>query len=561
MEYLGRPFTLEENLLDGAGSSTCTIQEGLSGRSTPSFASPEEAYAAELGEFEHQWRDILGSIQDTTFGDGRFYFSDVVACADEAEADDVCTQLIDRGRDYRGNLLIISRHGDHVHAIHDCPYSNRYVNTFKHLCLYDSKCVVTYRSCRCTFLQSPFVQANLRRTSRKRRRISTLGARDWRNILLYFSEGGRTIDFIKVRGSARRVPVSTSRVEINRPRGTGEVELVGGCGLNYKYDVSSAVEDGTTHRRGKRAVSHLRQHSQPQGGQGIIQKMEKVLMSSPVCPMIGIVDSDLWLNDPDLMYLRKDNKTVQNVLDTWAQKTCRWSIFDFNTFYSRDNCTPLFWAGYREFDSVYYDVEQSLEVVDRLLKFQCNQDAVQVQEFLQDCFVVMERKIPKLGTLLIKSAPSAGKNFLMEVFLDYYWNRGQLGNLNKNNQFGLQEAAGKRILLWDEPNYESGMVETLKNVTAGHPFCARVKCKGDAAVYSTPLIILTNRNISLLSNPAFNDRMRVHHWVPASFLKDYNKKPNPLCLYPLMLRWGIILPNPMNFVSTEMHFEDFIDSE
>lgn len=287
--------------------------------------------------------------------------------------------------------------------------------------------------------------------------------------------------------------------------------------------------------------------------------MEEILRTAPVCPMIGIVDSDKWLNDPDLMYMRKDNKIVNNVLDTWAQKTCRWSIFDFNSFYSEPDCTPLFWSGYREFDNVYYTVEESLAIVDKLLRFQCNDDPVQVQEFLQDCFVVCERQVPKLGTLLIKSQPSAGKNYMMEIFLDYYWNRGQLGNLNKHNQFGLQECQGKRILLWDEPNYESGMVEQLKNVTAGHPFSARVKCKGDAAVYSTPLIILTNRNISLINNKAFEDRMRCHYWSPAPFLKPLTKKPNPLCLYPLMLRWNIILPNPMNFV--EMNFEQLIEDE
>lgn len=322
---------------------------------------------------------------------------------------------------------------------------------------------------------------------------------------------------------------------------------MGACGNNYQHDISEAVQDGEVTRRGKRAVSHLRDVARSQGS-GTVQKMEKILIDNPCCPMVGIVNSEQWLNDPDLMYVRKDNKMVNNVIDTWCQKTCRWTIYDFNTFYSRETCKPTFWAGYRSVDDVYYDIEMSLEIVEQVLKAQFHGDPVQVKEFLQSLLNVVERKIPKLGSLLIKSPPNAGKNFFCEIALDYYWNRGQLGNLTRHNQFGLQEAVGKRILLWDEPNYEPGMIETLKNVTAGHAFCARVKSQADCAVYSTPLIILTNNEISLCYDPAFATRIKQYNWKPLPFLEQYTKKPTPLCFYPLMLRWGIIMPNPFDLI-------------
>lgn len=367
--------------------------------------------------------------------------------------------------------------------------------------------------------------------------------------MLYFTTGGREVSFLKVRGAVRRILGSTTHLEISRRGGDGEAEMVGGCRDNNQHDIRQAVEDGAFTRRGKRAVQNLHQGTRPDSS--LHQKIQKVITNYPCCPMIGIVNSDAWLNDDDLMYIRKDNKIVNNVLDAWAQKTCRWSIFDFNTFYSRDDCKPTFWAGYRAFEDVYYTIDESIHIVDKLLEAQFH-DNVQVKDFLHALFNVVERKVPKLGTILVHSPPNAGKNFFFEIVLDYYWNRGQLGNLNRHNQFGLQEAVGKRILLWDEPNYEPGMVETLKNVTAGHPFSARVKCQADCAVYSTPLIILTNRVISIMHGAAFETRIKQYRWSAQPFLEQYTKKPNPLCFYPLMLKWGIIMPNPMDMIINDV---------
>lgn len=362
--------------------------------------------------------------------------------------------------------------------------------------------------------------------------------------------------YLKVRGAQRRIPSTVEGVEDIRPRGDREEQILGACSNSYQHNVWKAEQDGKTNRRGKRAVQTLYNRTGGSGGKTLQEKIEHILITSPCCPMVGIVNTDAWLNDPDLMYIRKDNKIVNNVIDTWQQKTCRWTIFDFNTFYSHEACTPLFWAGYRVFDHVYYSVEQSLEYCEELLKYQFNDDNNMVRQFLQDCFDVFERRIPKLGTLAIKSMPNAGKNWFMEIFLDFYWNRGQLGQLTRHNLFGLQEACGKRILLWDEPNYEPGMIETLKNVTAGHPYTVRVKQQADCAVYSTPLIILTNNDLSLFHNDAFTTRIRKYLWKPCAMLADKDKKPNPLCVYPLMLKWGIILPSPYNMIDSVIDIDD-----
>lgn len=115
----------EEGGMGGSFGGSGSIQSGR-GRSGGTVDTVnEESRALQLGEFERDNGDVLGTISGTTFGAGRMYFSDVVAARDECEAEELCSELVRRGEFYRGEICIIAIHGDHVHVIHDCPYSNR----------------------------------------------------------------------------------------------------------------------------------------------------------------------------------------------------------------------------------------------------------------------------------------------------------------------------------------------------------------------------------------------------------------------------------------------------
>lgn len=125
MDLPGRPD--EESDMDGPSGSVSSIQSGRGRLPSTAATDAEDPYLTELGRFTDDNRDLLDRIQGTTFGPGRMYFSDVVACRDEGEAEELCAELVRRGEQYRGELIIIAIHGDHIHIVHDCPYSNRYV--------------------------------------------------------------------------------------------------------------------------------------------------------------------------------------------------------------------------------------------------------------------------------------------------------------------------------------------------------------------------------------------------------------------------------------------------
>ena len=118
-------------------------------------------------------------------------------------------------------------------------------------------------------------------------------------------------------------------------------------------------------------------------------------------------------------------------------------------------------------------------------------------------------------------------------------NYGQLGQANRHNVFAFQEAPNKRILVWNEPNYESSLTDTIKMMMGGDPYTVRVKHSMDTHVRRTPVIILTNNEVPFLAEKAFADRIVKFKWLAAPFLKDVEFKPYPMAFFDLLMKYNI----------------------
>ena len=142
-------------------------------------------------------------------------------------------------------------------------------------------------------------------------------------------------------------------------------------------------------RRSKRSAADSHQ-----GERGRIAiKIQDLMNNFPVCPVSMICNSEEYLKDPELMYVRADHKIYMNIIDSWMHKICRWNIFDFKNFYTQGKCAPVFHSGYMNTEDVYLDYESSMVVVEQLLRFQFNDDNIAVKNFLIDLFNVLERKM------------------------------------------------------------------------------------------------------------------------------------------------------------------------
>lgn len=474
---------------------------------------------AELGAVEGFLGPLVADILRTNFRVGSIYHSSVIIPRGGRNVDDLCDELIQAAGSYAGSFLLFSIHEDHIHAVHDCSWSNR--------------------SCRCAWKRAAgeeIVRGPLRRCFSTR----SLTEGDWFCVMLYFSTDGRRLRYLKIGATVRRFRSGLENISGVRYRKDGCERLVDCCQRQNQDHVHEARQAAHSSGSGKRAKRDV--VTRPRVHGDVIKEIEEIILNFPCTPLQNIVNSKHWLSNESLVYLRDNDKTVKNVLDAWQNKMCRWSIHDFWLFYNQPTCTPSFHAGHRSFDDVYYNLEESLEVLENLLKFQFEEDAGRVYTFLRDVYNICEMIIPKRNCMAILSPPSAGKNFFFDMIFSYYMVSGQLGMANRNNGFAFMEAVSKRILCWNEPNYEPAMIDTIKMIFAGDPYTVRVKCKPDGAIYRTPVIVMTNNPVSFLYDPAFADRIIQYTWSACPLLKEYTKKPNPLAFYVLLNKWGI-LPN------------------
>lgn len=205
------------------------------------------------------------------------------------------------------------------------------------------------------------------------------------------------------------------------------------------------------------------------------------------------------------------------------------------------SCEPqhlIFNAPIGNAEQYYMSIPDSLDVMEKLVAYQCNNNQNKINEFYTSLFNVLDKKVPKKNSIFILSAPNAGKNFFFDAFIHYCVNFGQMGNFNRYCAFPLMECVDRRIIIWNEPQMEASASETLKCILGGDTCNAKVKYLNDAVICRTPVIILSNNDL-FPKDEAFRSRMYKFDWRPAPFLKNYNKKPHPLSVYHLFKHYII----------------------
>lgn len=484
---------------------------------------------------KHEQREFIRDLAEKSFAqaqksDGQ-YIQDVVLTGSDDAAREFATYLQSLFRESGRGFYAVSCHDSHVHVLHDCSYSDG--------------------SCRCLWKKKARNQEGVefrRRLLRLRRRgIRELTLSDWKLIYLYFTTEGRSLKAPYINRKIQTIPDSSkdlSKSRLERPRrksselaGKEEQDLEGNTD-----ELRCLFENGESgpRFRGCRSEPHVRAKRKREENQEVFCQLQSLLQQFPVAPLINIVDHPVYLESPIARY-RASSCKIQDAIDVFSKKLMRYSIEDFHKeIYSKEGCIPIFSAGHVKLEDYYYNDEDSLSIINKLIEFQFNNDEEYIFKFLKSLYDVLNRNIPKCNCMLIHSPPSAGKNFFFDMVTDYFLSRGQLGRANKHNNFAFQDAYGKRIIMWNEPNYETAMTDQLKMMTAGDAYTVTVKNKPDAAVYKTPMIILTNNYIPLMNDVSFKDRIIQFTWKPAPFLKECNKKPYPITLYNLFLQHGII---------------------
>ncbi|XP_044763038.1 uncharacterized protein LOC123319994 [Coccinella septempunctata] len=253
--------------------------------------------------------------------------------------------------------------------------------------------------------------------------------------------------------------------------------------------------------------------------------ISNLLSTVAICPLSEIVCIKEYLMDPEIACKRLDSKEVKAALDLRAAEINKWTISDYQKFYSNPT-TKCIWSA-RSSDNVddtYYSYSESLMICNGLLMYQMENS---VDEFKKSLVSILESSVPRLNCMVIVSPPSAGKNFYFDGIRDYFMNAGQMNNSIGTYPFAYQDCCNKRIIFWNGPNYESSQLKKLKKLFAGDDLRFDVKYEPQAIVKRTPVIVLCNSEPAFVRHAEFRDSVVMYRWKAAPYLKDFDKKPLP----------------------------------
>lgn len=438
---------------------------------------------------------------------------------------------------YRRGLLQLCIDGNHVHVAHDCNYSNG--------------------TCRCNWWQKAKtfgIESRRDRAQSRRCASRTRSLSDVQNLLKYYVSKGRLLLVQKIGGLMEEIPNEGYTLPEGRPDESEQLErqvepqvLGDGDQLRSRREIQVTADEGAEllfhddepDPTPPRKSTHKKRYKF-RSSEALQVRIVEMCKRNPICPPESIVKHSLWLTDEELRFKNLQDREVKAAIANWTNQLTNWTMKDYQELYTHEDCRPIFSAGYGNFETYYYNVENSVAVLDQLVGFQCDEDSEQIIDFLSTLYNVLERKVPKLNCITILSPPSAGKNYFFDCVKDYYINCGHLCNANKYNSFAFQDAEGRRIILWNEPNYSPEYLEPIKEILGGDSTCVTVKYMPDMALYRTPVIVLTNQPVSFMDHPAFADRVRVFTWKAAPFLKEFERKPNPLAIYYLFKKYNLV---------------------
>lgn len=480
----------------------------------------------------------VSALGRQNFSPTRRYLSNIILIRSRAHHAACLRILKNEVYSFPGKFFIWTDEGDHVHVVHDCAYPGG--------------------QCRCRIMQHQEIRGSLQKSLRRIKHVSEIDETDWTNVLLYFGVSKwPSVSQIWIGGRLQRSPdydqsirwhqvLRRSREILDREApGDGHNGERGEHGSQDDRGTlpTSSVQPGERKRYLHEAESSvLRKKSK---WSQVASSIQSILSQHYCLPanhikhlLVHDADND-WLYDPTI------DKHYMSACDLFTHIHNKYSFSDFHDLYSK--CTPIFYANDLNPFTYYHDMETSKHYVKQLLQYQFEDDDEKIQYFLvnlRDWF----NKLgwdgnPKMNTLLIEGPPNCGKNYFFDMVSSIAYNVGHIGRVcNKTNNFPLQDCFNRRLCIANEMSVEESAIEDMKKLCEGTAFNIRVKYQGDKIFTKAPVIVITNNFIDFLHRSAFmNVRVKKFCWNTASFLKESDKKPYPLCLFELYKDYNISL--------------------
>lgn len=252
----------------------------------------------------------------------------------------------------------------------------------------------------------------------------------------------------------------------------------------------------------------------------IVANMLKIL----AVPLNACCDTRAWMQDPYLSYYDKTDDDYKRAVLQLQRYTC---LLDFDQLDELHHSTSGFYLN-RMRDDYYYSYEETLKHIRELLQWQTFLTPWTVDEFVYHVHLIMERYYKKRNTLFIHGPPNSGKTWFADFLSSYYLNVGQVGNFNRFNMFPLNDCHVRRVLVWNEPNIEPSAFDTVKMLCGGDPLAANIKYQSGVVIDRTPVIMTSNKQIFIESEPVWSTRISFFQWKECPYLAKCTRYPHPV---------------------------------
>lgn len=423
-------------------------------------------------------------------------------------------------------------------------------NSFKergHLHIYHS-CTYNQSHCTCAFLRGLPIK---RRLPKFVSPIGSFGEGDWRAWIEYFSSGRREILHLQIGGvslwrdvcelKCLRDSIRSEEGESDGTLAANGLSLQASPWEEHSFESSSLQEN----KRNRRAIEETVVEGQS-GLPGLGDEGNKRLkVKNQICkditsnffallcvPVEASCQTKLWLSNESLALFDLSKEEYKMAISRYKRFTMHLTFSELLTIHLQAKY-PTYYA---RFPNHYMSIDDSLLAINQLLLFQFKSND-KVDEFLNILFNICERKLPKLNSLFILGKPNCGKTWFVDCLAAFYLNVGHVKNFVRGNNFPLNDCPNRRLLIWNEPSIQPSSFDSVKMLCGGDSCPASVKYEGDGVISKTPLIFTSN-NIIFPNTNVWSSRIYSVQWEPASFLKDVNKKPNPLVFQTLFNKYN-----------------------
>lgn len=173
----------------------------------------------------------------------------------------------------------------------------------------------------------------------------------------------------------------------------------------------------------------------------------------------------------------------------------------------------------------YMNVTESV----KMLREWCNHNEIVMEDFVQELFNVLGKRIKKINCFMLEGPADSGKSFIVRSLIPYYiyWGEVRAGTGANFQWMGCVDTS---IIICEEPLITRETAEQAKLVLEGAPTMVNIKCKPPALLQPTPVLITSNNPLHLWcssNREAFNTRMYHHLVRPLKSLKKQCKGLNP----------------------------------